>query len=523
MCSAGTMLRALSAGSRYDASACRKPRGRLPRRLAEIQPSIAEYDYATGEDVWPQIWAAGHFRRGNRMWRNLLILALLVGAIRASGQTAGTLQDEAVEWLQDYLRVNTINPPGNEIAGAEFLAAILDAEGIAFEIAESAPGRANIWARLEGGDEPALILLHHMDVVPADVESWDTDPLSGELRDGFLYGRGALNTKGLGIMQLAAFVGLHRSAVSLNRDVILMATADEEAGGFFGVGWLVDNRPELFEGVGYVLNEVGGGTVQADGGVEFGIEVTQKVPYWLHLTARGEPGHGSRPPEASSVTRLIAALERLRLHEFEARVVPAVDAYFKTIAPAMRDEWQDHFANIGAAIRTPGVMIDLQRDMPWHHALLRNACAITRLTGSDKINVVPPEVSAEIDCRLLPDQDPEAFLTELRGVLGDEIEVETIFSFTPAESPADTPLFAVLEATTLAHLPNALVAASVSTSFTDSHFLRDLGLTAYGYTPIAVPAADRGGQHGNNERISVENLRRGVAMMRDILQQFAVE
>ncbi|MGB1658586.1 MAG: M20/M25/M40 family metallo-hydrolase, partial [Longimicrobiales bacterium] len=172
----------------------------------------------------------------------------------------GALQDEAVSWLQEYLRINTVNPPGNETAGAEFFARIFEAEGIEYEMAESAPGRGNIWARIEGGDEPGIVLLHHIDVVPADERFWTTDPLSGDLRGGYLYGRGALDTKTSGILHLAAFLALARTETPLNRDVIFMATADEEAGGFFGAGWLVKNRPELFENVGFLLNEGGGGS-----------------------------------------------------------------------------------------------------------------------------------------------------------------------------------------------------------------------------------------------------------------------
>jgi acetylornithine deacetylase/succinyl-diaminopimelate desuccinylase-like protein len=456
------------------------------------------------------------------MRQNLLALILLFTATPATAQLDLTnLQDEAVQWLQDYLGVNTINPPGNETIGAEFLAAIFESEGIDYEIIESAPGRGNIWARLDGGDEPALLLLHHIDVVPADATYWEADPLSGEIRDGLIYGRGALDTKGLGIIQLAGFVALHRSQAVLDRDVIFMATADEEAGGFFGVGWLVENRPELFDGVGFVLNEGGSGTVTQAGGVSFGIEVTQKVPYWLRLTARGEPGHGSRPFETSSATELVAALERLRLHEFEARVIPAVDAFFKGIAPAQEPPWRERFANISVAVRTPGVLEELHRDLASSHALVRNTCSITRFSGSDKINVIPPEVWAEIDCRLLPDQDPRLFLAELGQVLGDQIEVETLMGFTPAISSADTRLYEVIESVTRKYFPDVVVASSVSTGFTDSHFLRDLGITAYGYSPVAIPLADRGGAHGNNERISVENIQRGVAMMLETLREFA--
>ncbi len=464
-------------------------------------------------------------RPGSCVLRILIVglIVGLIGALPARAQTAaGDLPDQAVAWLQQYIQINTINPPGNEIAGARFLAAILETEGIPYEIVESAPGRGNIWARLAGGDAPSLVLLHHIDVVPADPTYWTTDPLSGEIRDGVLHGRGALDTKGLGIVHLAAFLGLHRSGVALDRDVIFMATADEEAGGHFGVGWLVEHRPELFRDVGYVLNEGGGGSV-VDGRVQVSVEVTQKVPYWLRLTSIGQPGHGSRPQVATSVTHLVAALDRLREHEFETRVVPAVDMYFRGLAAAMPPKWQSRYADMGSALREPGVAAELLRDHASHYGLTRNTCSITRLGASDKINVVPTEAWAELDCRLLPDQDPDEFLAELGGVLGHDVGVETMMGFTAAASSAETGLFRTIEDVTRTHFPDASVVPSVVAGFTDSHFLRDLGITAYGYNPFAVPREDSAGVHGNNERLSVENIRRGVVVMLDVVTGWAVD
>jgi acetylornithine deacetylase/succinyl-diaminopimelate desuccinylase-like protein len=450
-----------------------------------------------------------------------LVAALVVGTEQAAGQIDLTaLQDEAVEWLQEYIRINTINPPGNETLGAEFFAEIFDAEGIAYEMAESAPGRGNIWARLEGGDEPGIVLLHHIDVVPADERYWTTDPLSGELRDGYVYGRGALDTKTSGILHLAAFLALHRTQTPLNRDVVFMATADEEAGGFFGAGWLVENRPEAFDDIGFLLNEGGGGSA-VGGAVNFGLEVTQKVPYWLRLTATGEPGHGSRPLETYASLKMIEALERFRLHEFEPRIIPAVHTHLSGVAQRHPEPWRSHFSDMASAIRDPGVLEELQRYNPGLHALTRNTCSITRFEGSNKINVVSPEVSAEIDCRLLPDQEPEAWLTEVRSVLGPDIDVEVLMGFTPAVSSTDTDLYRTVQEVTLETFPEAGFVPQVVGGFTDSHFFRDLGITSYGYTATATPAEDAGGVHGNDERVTEENVRRGVEMTLRILERFA--
>lgn len=454
--------------------------------------------------------------------RTTCVLLLLSGvSTDASAQLdLKSLQDEAVQWLQEYIRINTVNPPGNETAAAEFFARIFEAEGIEYEMAESAPGRGNIWARLEGGDEPGIVLLHHMDVVPADPRFWSSDPLSGELRDGYVYGRGALDTKTSGILHLATFLALHRTETPLNRDVVFMATADEEAGGFFGAGWLVENRPELFEGIGFLLNEGGGGN-DVDGTVNFGLEVTQKVPYWLRLTATGEPGHGSRPLVTYASAELIEALDRMRRHEFPARVIPAVEEHFRGMAARHPEPWRSRFADFASVIEEPGVLRELQLYNPGLHALTRNTCSITRFEGSGKINVVSPEAWAEVDCRLLPDQDPDEWLDEVREVLGPEIEVEVLMGFTPAVSSSDTDLYRTVRDVTLETFPDAGFVPQVVGGFTDSHFFRDLDITSYGYSATATPAEDAGGVHGNDERVTEENVRRGVAMTLKILERFA--
>ena len=430
------------------------------------------------------------------------------------------LGDEALEYLQEYLRINTINPPGNESRGVEFFARIFDAEGIPYESAESAPGRGNIWATLEGGDLPALVMIHHIDVVPADERYWDDDPLSGKVEGDYVYGRGALDTKTGGILHLQTFLALHRAGVRLNRDVIFMATADEEAGGFFGAGWLVENRPEIFENVGFLLNEGGGGAL-IDGQTSFGVEVTQKVPWWFRLTATGEPGHGSRPLPSYSVTKLVRALERIRLHDTGFRIVPAVDTYFKGIAANAEAPWNTAFADMNATIRNAELMARLHDENPGLHALTKNTCSLTVLEGSDKINVVPPQAAAEIDCRLLSDQDPDAFLEELRTTIDDpDVEIETLMGFTPAVSTTDTDLYRSIETVLDGEFPGAPVVPSVVGGFTDSHFFRDLDIVSYGFFPMVTPSEDSRGVHGNNERVTVENVKRGTRLMFEIVRRF---
>lgn len=451
---------------------------------------------------------------------SLLVLSISHRISIAAELDLGKLEQEGVDSLQRYIQVDTINPPGNESRAVEFFAKIFEAEGIPYESVESAPGRGNIWARLKGGSEPAILLLNHMDVVPADVDFWDTAPLSGEIKDGHIHGRGALDMKGTAIAQLQAFLGLHRSGKPLNRDVIWMGTADEEAGGFFGAGWLVENRPELFEPVGLLLNEGGGGSIGKDGKITFAVEMTQKVPFWIRVTATGRSGHGSVPHEDSAVTRLIGALHRIHSNPFTPRITEPVDTYFKALAPHVEEEWREAFSDMAAAVKDPAFVHKLQESNNGYHALIRNTISITMLEGSSKINVVPPDASAELDCRILPDQDPEEFLNELRFIIDDpQVTLETIMVFTPAVTSPDTILYRAIQNVLGKHYPDAPVIPNVGRGFTDSHFFRDLGIACYGFSPTLIPFEDRGGVHGNNERISIENVHRSVRLTLEILER----
>jgi acetylornithine deacetylase/succinyl-diaminopimelate desuccinylase-like protein len=437
-----------------------------------------------------------------------LLCAVLAAAIPASAQS---LDDEAVAWLQEYLRIDTINPEGNEYRAVDFYSKIFDAEGISWQSAESAPGRGNIWARIKGGDEPALILLQHTDVVPADPKYWTTDSLSGEIRDGFIWGRGAIDMKGTGIIQLATFLNLHRSGKPLNRDVVFVATADEEAGGLFGAGWLLKNHPEVFAGAGLLLNEGGSGRLTAKGETIFSVELTQKVPVWLRLTAIDKPGHGSMPNATSSVTRVVQAMELLRTNPFPPRIIGPVDAMFRSIAVSAEPEWATAFADMPNAIKDPGFPARLQAFSAPLHALTRDTCSLTRLSASNKINVVPPESWGEIDCRILPDKPVETFVEEIKALVAPSgVEVSVIMAFSPAVTDTGSRLYTAIEDITAERHPNSRVMPSVSTGFTDSHFTRDAGIASYGFSPVIIPEEEMVRIHGNDERIGEAAFRRGV-------------
>jgi len=468
--------------------------------------------------------------------RVVLLLALCVVALPAHAQGQATdwkqYGDEAVAKLGEYIRVDTTNPPGNESRGVAWLAKIFDAEGIAYQTGESAPGRGNIVARLKAtvpNPEPALVLLSHIDVVPVNAEFWSVPPYSGEVRDGFIWGRGAQDMKGTAIAQLMAFLKLHRDKTPLRRDVILIATADEEAGGEFGAGWIARNRPEWFASAGFLLNEGARSSAGADGKpLFFGVGPTEKTPAWLKLTATGTPGHGSVPRPESAVNRLIAALERLRTWQPPLEVTPPVARALATQAQYEAEPWRSRYRDIAAFVAQPGARVELAKQPPLL-ALLTNTVSITGLEGTKKINIIPPVASALVDCRLLPGWTIERWVAEVKRVLADDtIKVEVVLNFPPTVSPVDTPLYAAIERAVKALHPDAGsgqagagVTQSVSAGFTDSHFFREKGIVSYGFGAFATSDREVGRAHGNDERIGVKAFTDGVRLTYEVVSNFA--
>ncbi len=449
-----------------------------------------------------------------------IIFTILIAWLFTSSLLSNeSMEDEAVKLLQNYLRVDTISPPGNESRAVEFFAKILEKEGIEYDSAESAPGRGNLWARLKGGDKPALILLHHSDVVPANEEYWDFDPLSGEIKDGYILGRGALDMKGTGISHFANFLALHRSGKKLNRDVIFIAAADEESGGTYGVGWLIENKPEIFEGAGLLLNE-GGSGFRSNDQVIFSIEITQKIPVWLRLTSIDQPGHGSSPRTTSSVSRIVEALHKIWNNPFEPRILPAVERVFQERSIGLDEPMASEYRDIKTSIQNPDFMKRLQLFSPSTHALTRETCSLTRMEGSNKINVIPPKAWAEIDCRILPDKTPKDFIKQITDLIDDSnIEVELLMSGYPGVSPMDSELYLAIEEFIGQNYPNSKLSPSVSTGFTDSRFTRGIGIASYGFNTYIYEGNESSSIHGNNEKINEKSFRNSVNDLQLILNK----
>ena len=431
-------------------------------------------------------------------------------------------QDMAVDLMRQYLRINTSNPPGNEIEAATFFKAIFDKEGIQNEIFEYKPGRANIIARLKGnGTKRPIILLNHTDVVTADPAAWRVDPFSAEIVDGSIYGRGALDMKGEGLLQLMTMIILAREKTPLSRDVIFLGTADEEVKNEGSI-WMIANKAALFKDAEYLLTEGGDNLLENDRVKFVGVDVAEKAPFWLQLTAKGQPGHGSRPIADSAPNRLVRAMARIVSYETPIKLLPAVEKFFKDIAPLQPEPLRAKFANIRESLKDPVFARELTSQREYDF-LLRNTISLTMFNGSRQTNVIPTAATCNLDVRLLPGEKPEEFLAEIKKVIADPtIQIENVNTFKPPNSsPLDTELFQVISKVTTVHHPEALITTKMLSGYTESQLYRQLGIVSYGWTPIYTTVEENEGVHGNNERITVKNVREGTREMFEVVSQIA--
>ncbi len=451
----------------------------------------------------------------------LLAVALPGSAAPEAREAVAALQgDEIVSLLRDYLRVDTSNPPGNEGRAARFFKDLFEREGIDCEVHEIAPGRANIVARLPGtGAKRALLLFNHMDVVNAERPYWSVDPFGGVVKDGYVYGRGALDMKTTGLLEAVTLINLRRSGERLSRDLIFVGTSDEEVDGL-GVYWLVEKRPDLVKGAEYMINE--GGVIDEVAGAarSYNVGVTEKCPLWISIKARGRPGHASRPfAKDNAVLALLRALDRLRRHHTPMRLTPAAEAYFKARAASEPPARAARFRSIRRSLDDPAFRKSLEDD-PALNAILRNTISITVLQGATQTNIIPTVAEARVDIRLLPGEDPTAFLQAIRKLVEEPgVSVNTIGPFTPATaSPIDSDLMRAIDRARARHHPHAVLAPTILTGWTESNLMRGLGIKAYGFEPYVLEEAEQDRAHGNDERISVDNVLLGAAILEEIVR-----
>ncbi len=426
---------------------------------------------------------------------------------------------EAAARLRDYLRLDTRNPPGNEHLAAALLRGFLAADGIDARLFVTPEGRTNLWAELPADDPGAerILLVHHMDVVEPG-PGWTVEPFAGLVRDGRLYGRGALDAKSLGIAQLAALVDLKRRGSKLRRGVVLLATADEEAGGGEGTAFLWREHPELFARVAAVLNEGGNNRRLSARLLWWGIEVAQKRPLWLEATASGRAGHASGLQPHSAAHSLIEALARVLALEPRWRVSDGARRYLEAVAPYQNPHWRHVFTHLDEAIAPEGPRTDL---LPGLANLFLDSVQVTVLRAGETINSIPAEAAARIDARLLPDTETSAMIERLRAALGGDVSLRVLLEAPPAAaSPAQGPVFEAMSRVLSVEAP--VVPAFIS-GFTDSRYFRERGVPAYGVSPFALEPDEQRGIHAPDESIPLDEFERGVERMKKLLVALAVD
>ncbi|GAA3543981.1 M20/M25/M40 family metallo-hydrolase [Nocardioides daeguensis] len=423
---------------------------------------------------------------------------------------------EVVELCRDLIRIDTSNYGGGESTGerkaAEHVAALLDEVGIAAEVIETRPGRANVVARWGGSSSAATaergaLLLHgHLDVVPAAAEDWTVHPFSGEVQDGYVWGRGAVDMKDFDAMLLSVVRARQRAGRAPEREVVLCFTADEEAGGHDGAQLLVENHAEWFEGCTEAVGEVGGFSTTVRGRRLYLIEAAEKGMAWMRLSARGSAGHGSMLNDDNAVTRLASAVARIGAHDWPVRLTPTMQTLLATVgevagveatpanAPALVEEF-------GAAARMLG-------------AVLRNSANPTMLEAGYKVNVIPTDATAHVDGRFLPGFEDEFFAT-LAELTGEGVDIDFVSRQEPWETPYDGALVDAMTRSLLAEDPEALVAPYLMSAGTDAKHFTKLGMRSFGFAPLRLPddLDFTSLFHGVDERVPVDALEFGARVM----------
>jgi len=446
---------------------------------------------------------------------------------RISAERLEQYSDLAVRWMQEYLRVDTTNPPGNEMKAVSFYKKILDDEGIENRAFEYAPGRGDLWARIphtSGATKRPIVLLNHMDVVTSDASHWKVPPFSGEIRDGYIWGRGAQDMKDEGLAQLVVMVMLKREKVALDRDVIFLAVSDEEADGT-GTDWFIKNKTDLLENAEFLINE-GGENLLENGKVRYvGVDVGEKTTYWLKVVAHGRPGHGSRPNADSAPNRLVRALNKIIAYRTPLRVLPVVDEFLRDMAPYEPSDRTAYFRNLNKSVEDKKFQDLVERDESLNF-LLRDTISLTMMGGSGQTNVIPPEAWANLDVRILPGGDPKAVMDALRKVVNDpQVTIEPLNpEFRVANySETNTALYAAIREVSEKYFPKTPVVPHITSGYTENQRYRPLGIVAYGFNPYTATDEEGNTEHGNDERIRVEEVRRGPRVLYDVVVKVAGE
>lgn len=443
------------------------------------------------------------------------------------------VRNEVTDLLQKLIRFNTTNPPGNEIHAAEYLQEVLSKADFKCELFESRHERGSLITKLKGtGEKPSLLLLSHLDVVAANSAEWSIDPFSGEVKDGFVWGRGALDMKSMTAIEVMTLLLLKRNNIKLKGDVLLAATADEEKGGFDGVGYLLQNFKEKFY-ADYVLNEGGGSAVLTENGNVFTINTAEKGILWFKIKVKGTPGHGSTPNMAdNAILRMNKVIDILGYFKSQIEFIPTVESYLNEVAkkePELKESFDEMLNN---PVKSDKILDDLnQKGEPLAEEIrprIKMTITPTVIHGGVKENIVPSECEAIFDCRILPGQTVEKTLSLIKSLLKDvgldKLSFEFIQMHGGSESPIKTPLYDTISNVLKEFEPNCSVTPTLMTGGTDSRFYREAGSVCYGFHPMHPEPPVNGKfikrEHGIDERISIDNLVFGTSVMYETVKRF---
>lgn len=435
---------------------------------------------------------------------------------------SGNLTGGPAALLQDLIRFDTSNPPGNERDCINYIQTLLESAGFETSVLGRSPSRPNLIARLQGQGRAAPLLLHgHVDVVPASKQEWQIPPFEATIVDGYIWGRGALDMKGGITMMLSALLRAKREGVIPPGDVILAMVSDEEAGGEFGAKYLVQNHPQLFEGVRYALGEFGGFSFPIGKQRFYPIMVAEKQICVLRAVVRGTSGHGSLKNRYSATARLAQVLRQLDRHPLPIHLTPVAKDLFQSISSNQRLPISILFRQLGCT-RTAGWALRAmgERGLLFGH-LLRNTANATLLRGGDQINVVPSEIELGLDGRLLPGFTPDDLISELKVILGDDVDLEVV-DHDPGPPEPDMGLFDTLADVLRQADPQGIPVPMLLPGATDGRFLARLGIQSYGFLPMLLPPDFAFSEtiHGPNERVPIDALEFGCEAMYQVLRRF---
>ena len=444
-------------------------------------------------------------------------------------QTADTsaIAKEAQGWLSDLIRINTSNPPGNEQIAALYLAGVLAKEGIKAELLDTAPGRSALVARLRSSvvAEPsrALLLVAHLDTVPVDKSRWSVDPFGAAVKDGYLYGRGAIDDKGMLAANLAVFISLKRSAARLNRDVIFLATADEETSGDASIRTLIAKHWEKIA-AGYALNE-GGNVFLKNGKVQYtGLQASEKVAFNIAVIAQGRSGHASQPTKDNAVVHLAEAVAKIGNYSAPVHFTSIVKRYFEGLAPLEDDEMGKWIRSMDTADRGEHAQRVISEASPLWNSMLRDTVAPTVLSAGVGNNVIPAEARANLNVRLLPGDTIDVLMSELKKLVNDpqvRLEVQPNAGLAAPPSSLESDFYAVISKVVAQEFGGAPALPFQSTWLTDSAQLRLHNVQAYGLVPFPLAEEDLRRMHGDDERIPLAAFDKGVEVLMKIVTEFA--